>query len=71
VRLHVASARLRRSLIGACCAGGLVVASACGSVVAGSGGRTASGQVPLVSRAVLQAFLDGHTSLRVTPVTAP
>jgi hypothetical protein len=70
VRLRVASARPRRSLIAAACAGGLVVASACGSVVAPSGSQEATGQVPQVSRATLQAFLDGHTSLSVTPVTA-
>lgn len=64
------SARLRWSAIGMACGGGLLVASACGSAVASSESRAAASQVPQVSRTTLQAFLDGHTAVRLTPVTA-
>jgi hypothetical protein len=73
VRLHAGTgwiARLRRSAIGSACVGGLVVASACGPAVATSGSRSAASQVPQVSRTTLQAFLDGHTAVSMTPVTA-
>lgn len=64
-------ARLGRSAAGVACAGGLVVASACGSAVVPAGRQAAvNGHVPRVSSAALRALLDGHPSLSVTPVTA-